>query len=424
MRLKFKYILFITSLLSICLVLSYFIFEQHKPLFILSELLIIGCALLAVKLYKQLIQPLSNLRQGITAIKDQDFNVKFRPSGQQEVDELVEVYNRMIDALRLERTKQQEQHFFLENLIQTSPTAIIIMDFDGNLKQVNPKAAGVLKQFPALVADFRSLQTGTSKLIRVDGLRTYKIQKSKFIDRGFERGFIMMEEVTAEIFEAEKNVYSKVIRMMAHEVNNTVGPVNSIIATALAQEDVWRSSHAELLQHALQVAIERNQNLNHFMRNFADLVKLPPANKQRIDLVALLKSVAALMQFKAEERSIAIELQLGDTPYLIDGDAQQLEQVLINILKNALESISQDGLVTIELDRGRRQIRVKDNGPGITEQDRERLFSPFYSTKKDGQGIGLTLVREILLNHGFEFSLKTLSTQNTVFSISLPLEYS
>lgn len=419
MTLKFKYILFIATLLSICLVLSYFIFEEHKELFMLSELLIIGCAVLAVKLYKQLIQPLSNLHQGITAIKDQDFNVKFRPSGQKEVDELVEVYNRMIDALRLERTKQQEQHFFLENLVQTSPTAIIIMDFDGNLKQVNPKAAAVLKQFPGLEADFRSLQTGTSKLVRVDGLRTYKIQRSKFMDRGFERGFIMMEEVTAEIFEAEKNVYSKVIRMMAHEVNNTVGPVNSIIESALSQDAIWRNSGGELLQHALQVAVERNQNLNHFMRNFADLVKLPPANKQKIDLVALVGGVVALMQFKAGEKDIMLHAELGDTPYLINGDAQQLEQAFINILKNALESINERGEVKIVLDRYSDQLTFTDNGPGIAEQDRDLLFSPFYSTKKDGQGIGLTLVREILLNHGFEFSLKTVASRQTVFNLRL-----
>lgn len=419
MKLKVKYILFISALLAICLVSSYFIFEEQKMLFILSEVLIIGCAVLAIKLYKQLIQPLTNLQQGITAIKDQDFNVKFRPTGQPEVDELVEVYNRMIDALRVERTMQQEQHFFLEKLIQTSPTAIIIMDFDGNLKQTNPKAAEILKSAPALEAELRALSTGMSKVIRIDGLRTYKIQKSKFIDTGFERRFIMMEEVTAEIFEAEKNVYSKVIRMMAHEVNNTVGPVNSIIASALASKDMWRNPDAELLRQALQVAIDRNQNLNHFMRNFADLVKLPPVNKQQVDITAITKSVVSLMQFTAQARNIDFELELGETPFLVLADAQQLEQALINVLKNAGESIGQDGKTKLVLDRAVPELKIIDNGPGIPETDRDLLFSPFYSTKKDGQGIGLTLVREILLNHGFDFSLKTIAPNQTVFSIKL-----
>jgi len=419
MKLKVKYILFISALLAICLVLSYFIFEEQKLLFILSEVLIIGCALLAIRLYKQLIQPLTNLQQGITAIKDQDFNVKFRSTGQPEVDELVEVYNRMIDALRVERTMQQEQHFFLEKLIQTSPTAIIIMDFDGNLKQTNPKAAEILKSAPTLAVELRAMDTGVSKVIRIDGLRTYKIQKSKFIDTGFERRFIMMEEVTAEIFEAEKSVYSKVIRMMAHEVNNTVGPVNSIIASTLGHTALWRNLDAELLRQALQVAIDRNQNLNHFMRNFADLVKLPPVNKQQVDITAITKSVVALMQFTAQERKIDFELELGETPYLILADAQQLEQVLINVLKNAGESIHRDGIIKLVLDRAVSELKIIDNGPGIPETDRDLLFSPFYSTKKDGQGIGLTLVREILLNHGFEFSLKTIAPNQTVFKIKL-----
>lgn len=419
MRLKIKYILFIATLLLTCLVLSYFIFEQHKPLFILSELLIICCGLLAVRLYKQLIQPLTNLQQGISAIKDQDFNIKFLPTGQVEVDELVAVYNQMIDALRIERTAQQEQHFFLEKLIQTSPTAIMIMDFDGQLTQANPKAAEILSDMPGLADQLSGLETGISKIIRIDGVRTFKIQKSKFIDRGFERRFIMMEELTAEIFEAEKSVYSKVIRMMAHEVNNTVGPVNSIISSILEQKHLWLKEQDQLLKNALQVAIDRNQNLNTFMRNFAELVKLPAANKQQLDLVELLKSLSALMQYATEERQIRLVLSIPETSYLVLADLQQMEQALINVVKNAMESIGRNGTIRIELHPEQHLLKIIDDGPGISAVDRDLLFSPFYSTKKDGQGIGLTLVREVFLNHGYDFSLKTTRPGHTEFSISL-----
>jgi len=419
MTLKLKYIIFISTLLLICLVSGYFIFEAHKVLFIASELLIIICAVIAVNLYKQLIQPLINLQQGITAIKDQDFNVKFRPTGQMEVDELVEVYNHMIDALRMERTAQQAQHFFLEKLIHTSPTAIVIMDFDEQLTQINPKAAEMLNATPGLADQLKAMGTGDSKVIRIDGLRTYKIQKSKFIDRGFERRFVMMEEVTTEIFEAEKNVYSKVIRMMAHEVNNTIGPVNSILNSALDHKQLWQMEQDQLLRNALQIAIERNQNLNGFMRNFADLVKLPAANRQQLDLNNLLRSLIGLMQYAAEERQVQLKLNIPDAAFLIVGDLQQLEQALINILKNAMESIDRDGSISIELQPENHCLKITDDGPGITENDRDLLFSPFYSTKKDGQGIGLTLVREILLNHGYQFSLRTVAPRQTEFSIFL-----
>ncbi|WP_343533968.1 ATP-binding protein [Pedobacter sp.] len=418
MKLKTKYIIFMVSLHLVCLVMSYFIFEAHQLIFILAEAIILVSIVISLSLYKQLINPLVYLKQGVNAIKDQDFNVKFLATGQKEVDELVDVYNRMIDELRTERTKQQEQHFFLEKLIQTSPTGIVILDYDGEVKQINPKAKEIISASPNLLAQLKTLQIGGEKIIKIGGLRSYKVQKSKFIDRGFERVFMMIAEVTTEIFEAEKNVYSKVIRMMAHEVNNTIGPVNSIMNSVLAHQQNEPITSDPLLNNALQVAIDRNQNLNVFMRNFADLVKLPEANKKQIDLVSLVKSLSELMLFSAKEKQVHIELVLPNEPYYLQADAQLLEQALINILKNAMEAIELEGLITITLNPVEHRLVITDNGAGIAKGDAEQLFSPFFSTKKDGQGIGLTLVRAILLNHGFEFSLHT-EGGLTKFSIML-----
>ena len=385
-----------------------------------AEAFIIISVVISINLYNQLISPLTYLRQGISAIKDKDFNVKFSVTGKKEVDELVDVYNRMIDELRTERTKQQEQHFFLEKLVQISPTGIIILDYDKQIKQINPKATEILSSNPDfLMSQLLDMKTGNSKTLRIDGLHTYKIQKSRFMDRGFERIFIMMEEVTAEIFQAEKNVYSKVIRMMAHEVNNTIGPVNSIINTALSDNNLWLNDKDVVLKSAMKVAVDRNQNLNVFMRNFADLVKLPEANRKQMDLVFLVISVSELMQFPANEKNIKFKLNVPHQSYFILADAGQIEQALINIIKNAIEAIDIEGVVHIDLDVIKRQLTITDNGKGISEENAEQLFSPFYSTKKDGQGIGLTLVREILLNHGFEFSLKTINANNTTFTINM-----
>lgn len=384
----------------------------------LAEVFILVSGVISINLYQQLISPLTYLTQGISAIKDRDFNVKFLSTGKKEVDELVDVYNHMIDELRMERTRQEEQHFFLEKLIQTSPTGIIILDYDKEVKQINPKATELLTSNPGLLdQQIHQMETGTSKMLRIDGLRTYKVQKSRFIDRGFERIFIMLEEVTAEIFAAEKGVYSKVIRMMAHEVNNTVGPVNSIINTALSHKKLWQADSETMLKNAMKIAVDRNQNLNIFMRNFADLVKLPEANRKKIDLTELIKSVADLMHFPANERNIQFNLDLPRDACFISADAQQMEQALINIIKNSIEAIEQDGLITINLNTNHRELLITDSGKGISDENAGQLFSPFFSTKKDGQGIGLTLVREIFLGHGFAFSLKSLKTGETTFAI-------
>jgi two-component system nitrogen regulation sensor histidine kinase NtrY len=430
MKLRTKYLLFVIILHLIALVLTWFIFEQNRIYFIVSEIFIIISIIIAWNLYLQLIRPLKLLMQGVDAIKDRDFNVKFLPTGKYEVDQLIGVYNQMIDHLRTERTLQEEQHFFLEKLIYTSPTGIIILDYDENIKQINPKAMQILSineedlvsrsinDLPdAFLKHIKELHSGETKTIKLDGATTYKLQRAQFIDRGFSRDFIMIEELTAEILAAEKNVYGKVIRMMAHEVNNTIGPVNSIIQSALKTNGLWEGHHSDSLKDAMQVALDRNQNLNLFMRNFADLVKLPKANKKRIDLNQLLISVSRLMQIKASEKYIELELEITNEPFYISADEQQMDQALINIVKNAIEAVEQKGSVKFTTNIRSRQLVITDNGKGITTEQSEQLFTPFYTTKKDGQGIGLTLVREILVNHGFEFSLKTIKEKQTEFTI-------
>lgn len=432
MKLRTKYIIFVVLLHGLVLALSFYIFDKDRVFFIVSEVVVIISIIISVSLYRQLISPIKMLLQGIEAIKDQDFNVKFLPTGKHEVDELINVYNHMIDELRQERTRQEEQHFFLEKLIHTSPTGIVILDHDNRIQQLNPKAVQILglteKELKGqeigavhnpLLEQAAALRAGDTLTVKPDGINTYKLQKSHFVDRGFQRGFLMMEELTAEILAAEKNAYGKVIRMMAHEVNNTIGPVNSILQSALRTDSLWQTQTDGLLNNALQVAFDRNQNLNHFMRNFADLVKLPPANKKQTDLNLLLRAVIELMHIKAESKGVQLVFTAPPKPCIISADVEQLEQALINIVKNAIEAIEGSGLVEFAINPKTRLLTITDSGKGITGEESAQLFSPFFSTKKDGQGIGLTLVREIMLNHGYEFSLKTLAPGTTVFTISL-----
>ena len=429
MRLRTKFIVVISVLHLVALVLSFYIFENHKVLFIASEVLILISVVISWQLYQQMLKPLQTVVDGIEAIKAKDFNVKFLRTGTYEMDRLIDVYNEMMDHLRTERTMQEQQHFFLEKLIQTSPTGILILDFDGKVQQVNPKACTLLgvtdKELSnqpielmdnPLMREISDLKSGEAKTISLDGVHTYKLQRSHFIDRGFARSFVMIEELTAEILAAEKKAYGKVIRMMAHEVNNTIGPVNSILQSAIKTKDLWTKEH-ETLEHALSVAFERNQNLNVFMRNFADVVRLPSPNKTQLDLNQLVKRVASLFEFRAADDRIQFLFQIPDKPFIIHADQQQLEQALINIIKNAMEAIGVDGKIIIASDPDSHKLTITDSGQGISNEHSQHLFSPFFSTKKDGQGVGLTLVKEILLNHGFAFSLRTVEVGKTVFEI-------
>jgi len=426
MKLRTKYILFIGTIHLVALVLSFYIFQQNKLLFIASEVLILVSVLLSWQLYRQLLQPLKTLLQGADAIRDRDFNTKFLPTGKYEMDELINIYNAMMDQLRQERTQQEQQHFFLEKLIHTSPTGIIILDYDENIRQVNPRALQLLgleeKEIlgkrtdsiaNAVLQEISRLPAGGNKTINPGGAGTYKLQKSHFIDRGFARQFVMIEELTAEILAAEKKAYGKVIRMMAHEVNNTIGPVNSILSSTLQSKQNDNS-----ISNALQVAIDRNNSLNIFMRNFADVVRLPVANKKNIDLHQLIQQIARLMELKAGEKSIGFIFNFHTSPMLITADTHQMELVLINIIKNGIEAIGEKGTVTFITRQAPLQLIVRDSGRGIPEARADQMFTPFFSTKPDGQGIGLTLTKEILVEHGFPFSLKTNEPGVTDFVIN------
>jgi nitrogen fixation/metabolism regulation signal transduction histidine kinase len=368
--------------------------------------------------------------RGADAIRDRDFNIKFLSTGKYELDELIKVYNQMIDELRNERTRQEQQHFFLEKLIHTSPTGILILDYDDRVHEVNPRALRVLDLIEKdvvgksldelkhpIARQIKLLVSGESKTITHQGINTYKLQKSHFIDRGFARHFVMIEELTTEILAAEKKAYGKVIRMMAHEVNNTIGPVNSILQSALGKQSIWEETGNGTLKNALQVAYERNNNLNVFMRNFANVVRLPEPVKKNLDLHKLLGSITQLMEMMAGKKEVQFVFHLADKPFYIYADEQQMEQALINIIKNAIEAIDDNGVITLTTNAVTRQLIIADTGKGILPHISEQLFSPFYSTKKDGQGIGLTLVKEILINHAFEFSLGTIEPGRTEFEI-------
>lgn len=430
MKIRTKYLLFVALLHLVALVLTFFIFRDNKIFFLVAEFLILVSAVLSWQFFKQLVQPLVLLSQGAEAMKDRDFNVKLVPSGNHEIDQLIHIYNQMMDELRTERTRQEQQHLFLEKLIQTSPTGIIILDYDDHVHQVNPKALALLQMkaediitkslqdlSSPVLDQVKLLASGKSVTHTFNGAVTYKLQKSHFIDRGFPRHFIMIEELTAEILAAEKKAYGKVIRMMAHEVNNSIGPVNSILHSALSVEKIWALPEHHALANALQVAIDRNQNLNLFMRNFADLVRLPAPGKSNFDLNTTIISIIQLMDHKAGEKSITFDYDEAGGPFYIVADKQQMEQVLINIIKNSMEAIESDGRISLQFDRITRTLEITDTGLGISAAVSEQLFSPFFSTKRDGQGIGLALAKEILMNHDIEFSLKQVAPGLTAFTM-------
>jgi two-component system, NtrC family, nitrogen regulation sensor histidine kinase NtrY len=431
MSLRTKFILFAAVIHVLLAAMAYFLLKENVFLFLGMELLILGSIYITAQLYSTFFKPLSLIRAGIQSIKDKDFSTKFMGVGQKELDELINVYNRMIDQLRHERVAQAEKHYFLEKLIQASPTGILLLGFDNQVEHVNPAAELYLQQpassllgkhvsqLPKVWSEqLTHLQNGSSITFRVNGIRTYRCQRAHFLDRGFQHYFVLIEELTEAILQNERQAYEKVIRMMSHEVNNSAGAVNSILGSLQYYAPQLTNDHREDFDNALQVAIDRNTNLSRFMANFANVVRLPKPKKTPTDLHTLLRNLALLMQPEFQRRTITCTLQLASQPLIILLDQQQIEQVLLNVLKNAMEAIGEAGEIIIATQTNPIQLTITDTGSGISESVRSSLFTPFFSTKEYGQGIGLTMIREILVNHGFTFSLESdMEKGVTIFSI-------
>jgi len=431
MNLRVTFVVYVFGVHAAFVVLSLFLYAVDVVLFFIAEAIILISLWAAFRAYRTFTRPLDLIAAGIESIRDQDFNTKFVPIEGGEIGRLVETYNQMIDQLRQERVKRQEQHYFLERLIDASPLGIVVLDLDDRVASINQAGREMLrvgKTDPQgrLIRDFpdpfgpvlAGLKSGETTIINVSGIQAYKGSTFHFVDRGFPRQFILIEELTREIMAVQKKAYEKVIRMMSHEINNSVGAVNSILHSSLPYRSRLSPEEASDFAAALQVAIDRNTHLNRFMSNFADVVRLPAPVMEPSDVHRLLRSVQVLMSAECRRRRIAWTWELSPGPLMVAMDVQQMEQVLVNVVKNALEAIEENGTVTVRTAaEGARSLTIIDSGKGISPEERAQLFSPFFSTKRDGQGIGLTLIREVLLNHGFSFGLESVGQGHTEFRI-------
>ena len=365
-------------------------------LFVVEALFIVSIVV-SYRLLRALFVPLDLVRTGAQLITDRDFATRFVAIGQPEMDALIGVYNRMIDRLREERLAAEEERHLLTSIVEASPSGIVICDFDGNIEQLNPAAQRLVT--PELLVEMRTLGAGESRLVSRDLPRRMKVWRAEFRDRGFAKSFFIVDEMTEELRLSEKAAYEKLIRMMSHEVNNSVGAVRSLLESALRYAPQVGESDRGDFVNALTISSARIDALNRFMTGFADVVRIPAPRRTRVQLGALIERIAAFL--RPDLGSIVLTTAVDDSA--ADVDESQFEQVLINVVRNAAESIGSSGTIDITLRDG--TLTVADSGTGIADEDAADLFTPFFTTKRDGRGLGLTIVQEILANHSFAYSL-------------------
>lgn len=420
MKLKTKVLLSAIVIHGIFIYLLFELYIVNRNAFLIGEALLFVSMIFSYWVYKSISQTFDTISSGIETLKDKDFSAKLNGIGHTEMDELIYVYNLMIDQLRHERLRQVEKSSFLEKLIEASPSGIIIFDFNGVTATANSAALEMfglsenkflgksLKEISGRLAEELSvLEVNNPKVVNLNGLKSYKCHKATFTDLGYSRTFITIEELTREIYIKEKNAYEKVIKMMSHEVNNSIGAINSILNSCLNYKNQLEDEDQEDYETALNISISRNNGLSSLMSNFARVIRVPEPIRYNVEMYALLRSAVLLMEPEAKKKELNWLWEVDDSTFEAFADYQQLEQVFINILKNAIEAVNSSGTIRIQILASVKTISIANTGSGISNEISHMLFTPFFSTTKNGQGIGLMLTREILYNHDFKFSLQS-----------------
>lgn len=415
-------------------------YRIYIVLMVLLTVAVIGCAvggapnmwivglcvalLLVTALLAQAVHsPLKAVQNGMYLLREQDFSSRLRPIGQADADMVVEVYNSVIDSMRAERLKNLEQNRFLSQVVDASPLGVAICDFDGRIVQTN--RAWEKMQSPRLAKAIDSISDGTTGTVRVADSLIVRISRLWFMDKGFRRRFILVEKLTEEIVAAQKQMFNTIVRTIGHEVNNSLGSVMSVLESL-------EEMHAgdALAVDAITSCSASCANLVGFVRGYADIVKLPAPVPEPVDLNEWLMRLRPALQALVTGRGITLEMNLGEGEAPSRIDPMLMERVLVNIVKNAAESIGDEkkGVITVSLAAVTEPdtpachlLSVTDNGKGISPEASKKLFTPFFSTKNPDRGLGLMLVTDILRAHRSRFSLSTSpETSLTTFSFTLP----
>lgn len=432
MRIRGLFWILTFLLLSVLVIITYHAFYTESSfMFFFVEGIVILTIIYLFVFYNRIIKPLNIIGNGMELLKEQDFSSRLSRVGQKEADRIVDIFNKMMEQLKNERLHLREQNHFLDLLINASPMGVIILSLDREILSVNPAAHRMLGiHSPAdivgkrlaeldlpLATELESIPLYDSQTVRLNDANIYKCTHSSFVDRGFHHSFYLVEMLTQEVFKAEKKAYEKVIRMIAHEVNNTTAGITSTLDTV--EQALSSEEGMEDICDVMRVCTDRCFSMSRFITRFADVVKIPEPTLSSVNLNDLVFTCKRFMEGMCNDRRITLRMEIDESLKDVMLDAALFEQVLVNIIKNAAESIEADGEIIVRT-LAPATVEVIDNGLGISKETEAKLFSPFFSTKPNGQGIGLIFIREVLMRHGCTFSLRTYADGLTRFRITFP----
>jgi nitrogen fixation/metabolism regulation signal transduction histidine kinase len=385
----------------------------------LSLIVVFLWAWLAANLRDRVVRPLQTLANLLSALREGDFSLRARQP--QELDALAQVIqevNAIGEVLREQRLGAVEAAALLHRVIDEVDVAVFAFDERGQLRLVNRAGERLLTEPADHLLGRAAEELGLAELLggEVSRLQSltfpggpgrWEIRRSTFRERGLPHRLLVISDLSQTLREEERQAWQRLIRVLGHELNNSLAPIHSMastLASLLTREpppDDWK----EDMRQGLKVIGDRSGALIRFMAAYSRLARLPPPRRALFELSSLIRRTAAL------ETRLPVYVERGPE-VTIEGDADQLEQLLINLIRNAVDAalLTGGGVgVGWQTNGAQVAVRVEDEGPGLSNT--ENLFVPFYTTKPGGTGIGLALSRQIAEAHGGTLTLENRSPE-------------
>lgn len=440
----------------IVLILTIFLFVDlyYGDSYTLTKILVLG--LLGYEVYALITfldKTNRELAGFLNSIRYDDFSNTYttKKTGPSQ-DELYREFNNVIKKFREIRAEKEAQYQYLRTIVHHVGIGILTFDKHGNVQIINAAAKALLgieiirnvnqlkDVSPHLVDSLIELKTGGRDLIKIDKsgeeiqLSIYAIELVR-MDREFK--LISIQNIKSELDEKEMDAWQNLIRVLTHEIMNSVTPISSLAATVEGELESQLGTELEMtsiptedvrdLHMAAKTIHRRSKGLIKFVSDFRNLTRIPMPKPEKVEVHELLSHILNLLKFDMDKSNISLDLSVKPLDLKINVDREQIEQVLINLIKNAIQALQEDEEdgdeeLHLRIDSGidddkKIFIRIVDNGPGIEEDALKKIFIPFFTTKKSGSGIGLSLSKQIMRKHHGTISVKSELNAGTEFTL-------